>query len=78
MSNRPPVETRFVEDAALSGDLLCAAGMGLRGIGLMLAETELSDSERTSLYHAVIALGALVDAEGSGLFWKAKELEGNE
>lgn len=44
----------------------------------MLAETELSDSERTSLYHAVIALGALVDAEGSGLFWKAKELEGNE
>ena len=68
----------FRRTVAGSGDALSSAGIGLKGIGLMLAERELSTSEANALHHAVIALGVMVEAQGGTLFDSADELEGNE
>nr|WP_024308176.1 hypothetical protein [Pseudomonas sp. P818] len=78
MSALPSKITFFRQGVAASAGVLSSAGIGLKGIGLMLAERELSSSEANALHHAVIALGFMVEAQGGTLFDSADELEGNE
>ncbi|MEQ6331040.1 hypothetical protein VLF92_22295 [Pseudomonas chengduensis] len=78
MSTLPSKTAFFRRGVKASGDVLSSAGIGLKGIGLMLAERELSSSEANALHHAVIALGVMVEAQGGTLFDSADELEGNE
>ena len=78
MNNIPSENAFFLREVAQRSDVLNAAGIGLEGIGLMLAESELSSSEMNALHHAVIALGAMVKGAGSDLYSAAKKLEGSE
>lgn len=70
--------TLFKRDVARHGDALVAAGVGLQGIGLMLAERELSRDEFAALHNAVIALGAMVSGAGGELYTAATEQEGRQ
>lgn len=78
MSKLLPKSVFFLREAARHGDALSAAGIGLRGIGRMLAENELSREEINALHHAVIALGVMVSDSGGQLFSVATELEGKQ
>lgn len=78
MSKLPPKAVFFQREAARHGDALNAAGIGLQGIGRMLAESELNSDETNALYHAVIALGVMVSDSGGQLFSAAMELEGKQ
>lgn len=78
MSKLPSKAVFFQREAARHGDALNAAGIGLQGIGRMLAESELNSDEINALHHAVIALGAMVSDSGGHLFSAATELEGKQ
>lgn len=78
MSSQAPEWDLFKKTVARRGDALVAAGIGLEGIGLMLAENELSGDELNALHHAVRALGAMVKSAGGDLFDKATRQEAGQ
>ena len=78
MSPGASTENLSQKAAARRGDTLVAAGIGLEGIGLMLAENELSGDELNALHHAVRALGAMVKAAGGDLFDEATRQGGGQ
>ncbi|WP_334180913.1 hypothetical protein [Pseudomonas nitroreducens] len=78
MNTLPSKEEVFRCTVERKGDALNAAGIGLAGIGLMLAEGELSTEEANALHHAVIALGAMVAGVGGDLYNAAEEMRGSE
>jgi hypothetical protein len=78
MNMLPSKDDVFRAAIERKGDALNAAGIGLAGIGLMLAEGELSTDEANALHHAVIALGAMVAGVGGDLYSAATELGGSE
>lgn len=65
----------FLNDVQRKSDALVAAGIGLEGIGLLLAERELEHDETNALLHAVSALGVMVRSTAHELFSGAKQLE---
>lgn len=75
MNNIPAKDALFRKSVATHGDALSAAGIGLQGIGLMLAENEMHEDEINALHHAVVALGAMVKGAGYDLFSGATEPE---
>lgn len=78
MSAGTPKGDLFKTVVARQGDALTSAGIGLKGIGLMLAENELSGDELNALHHAVRALGAMVKSAGGDLFDKATRQGGDQ
>lgn len=82
--NNPSKKLTFHEKLAISdlqaaGDALSAAGLGLRTIGLMLSERELSKDEYNGLCHAITALGDLVKNNGYKVYSHAdRQLPGGE
>lgn len=75
MSDLPTNQEFFQRAVMKQGDALAAAGIGLEGIGLMLAERNLSEEETNALHHAVIGLGAMVKGTGYQLFSDSEALE---
>lgn len=55
-------EEAAVTELRRSADAMTAAGIGLRTLGLLLSEADLSREDFNGLCHAVAALGALVDS----------------
>lgn len=78
MSKDQATASRFSQDVATQGDALIAAGIGLEGIGLMLAESELSGAELHALHHTVRALGVMVKCAGGDLFNMATSREADQ
>lgn len=82
--NNPSKKLTFHEELAIqrlqaAGDGLCAAGFGLRTIGLMLSERDLSKDEFNGLCHAITALGDLVKINGNKVYSHAvRQLPGGE
>lgn len=80
-ANKKPV---FQEDLAtrqlqVAGDELCAAGIGLRTIGRVLSEQDLSSVDLSGLCQAITALGALVHSHGDKVYsFAAQRLPGGE
>lgn len=75
MDSSPVKSGVFLGDLKRKSDALIAAGIGLEGIGLLLAERELGHDETNALLHAVSALGVLVRSTALELFSGAEQLE---
>lgn len=68
-----------LRDLRKSGDAVTAAGIGLRTLGLMLSEKELSEDDFNGLCHAIQALGVLVDLAGRDVYsFAAQRLPGGD